>query len=106
MATTLSDIVVQSNTTMDEKAPKCNNDQKKVGNKQDQDRHHQPHQATSTTPRSTSSTNSTTSSGKATTGANQGSTHTMGKFKEKRPEPLILNPNLNQEIPLDLSVKR
>jgi len=33
-------------------------------------------------------------------------TISMAKFKEKRPEPLKLNPNLNQEIPLDLSVKR
>lgn len=31
---------------------------------------------------------------------------TAGKFKEKRPEPLKLNQNPNQEIPLDLSVKR
>lgn len=31
---------------------------------------------------------------------------TVGKFKDKRPEPLKLNPNLNQDIPLDLSVKR
>lgn len=29
----------------------------------------------------------------------------MGKFKEKRPEPLNLNPSLYQDIPLDLSVK-
>ena len=29
-----------------------------------------------------------------------------GKFKDKRPEPLKLNPNPNQEIPLDLTVKR
>lgn len=33
-------------------------------------------------------------------------TTTLSKFKEKRPEPLKLNPNLNQDIPLDLSVKR
>lgn len=30
---------------------------------------------------------------------------TTSKFKEKRPEPLKLNSNLNQDIPLDLSVK-
>lgn len=31
---------------------------------------------------------------------------TLSRFKEKRPEPLKLSTNLNQEIPLDLSVKR
>jgi hypothetical protein len=30
---------------------------------------------------------------------------TTSRFKEKRPEPLKLNPNLNQDFPLDLSVK-
>lgn len=54
---------------------------------------------TSTTPHSSSSN----SSGKT---SSQNGTHSSGRFKEKRPEPLKLNPNLNQEIPLDLSVKR
>lgn len=31
---------------------------------------------------------------------------TTSKFREKRPEPLKLSSNLNQEIPLDLSVRR
>lgn len=54
---------------------------------------------TSTTPQSSSSN----SSGKT---SSQNGTHSVAKFKEKRPEPLKLNQNPNQEIPLDLSVKR
>lgn len=39
-------------------------------------------------------------------GGDLSSTTTLSKFKEKRPEPLKLSSNLNQEIPLDLSVRR
>lgn len=55
-----------------------------------------------------SSLSTSTSSGSAQSNKTTASTgtHTMGKFKDKRPEPLKLNPNLNQEIPLDLSVRR
>lgn len=51
------------------------------------------------------SANSSTSPSERTNGIRKSST-TASKFKEKRPEPLKLNPNLNQDIPLDLSVKR
>lgn len=73
-----------------------------------------PASANCTTPQSSSSTPSTTSSKSSSNNTNNsassnnnsaGKHTTMGKFKEKRPEPLKLNPNLNQEIPLDLSVK-
>lgn len=39
-------------------------------------------------------------------GGDLSGTTTVSKFKEKRPEPLKLSSNLNQEIPLDLSVRR
>lgn len=44
----------------------------------------------------------------SSSGPNQrkSNTTTLSKFKEKRPEPLKLSSNLNQEIPLDLSVNR
>lgn len=61
--------------------------------------------ASSTTPTSTNSTTSSHTSN-SNSNSNHKATTSIGKFKEKRPEPLKLNPNLNQEIPLDLSVKR
>lgn len=58
----------------------------------------------------TATTANSGSNGSSSTTTTQGGlprkTSTVGKFKEKRPGPLNLNPNLNQEIPLDLSVKR
>lgn len=73
-------------------------------------------QCTPTTSSTSSSTNTSTSSGTSTTTSTtannnktetrkNGSTTAVSKFKEKRPEPLKFA-NLNQEIPLDLSVKR
>lgn len=80
---------------------------------QQQLQHQTTTSAVRTTPQSQSSSISTptssSSQGKMSGSNNSNNSHTttsIGKFKEKRPEPLKLNPNLNQEIPLDLSTKR